>query len=130
MLYEVITILTNIPSGHYQLEIQYTNGDRIWSDKTYTLFLDVDPPWWRSNVAYFIYFVIMAVLIFLVFQIIRSRISKNQQKMLEEIEKLNQQKMLESKFVFFTNIAHEFLTPLTLIYGPAQQLLEKRNNFV
>ncbi len=120
-------ILTNIPSGHYQLEIQYTNGDRIWSDKTYTLFLDVDPPWWRSNVAYFIYFVIMAVLIFLVFQIIRSRISKNQQKMLEEIEKLNQQKMLESKFVFFTNIAHEFLTPLTLIYGPAQQLLEKGN---
>lgn len=49
----------------------------------------------------------------------------NRQILLEHIEKQNQQRIHESKLNFFTNVAHEFFTPLTLIYGPAQHLLEK-----
>lgn len=116
-------ILTKIPSGNYQLEIQYTNGDRVWCDNTYILHLNIAPPWWRSSLAYLAYSLLFCGVIFLVYRVVRNRVRRNQQYMLEQIEKNNQQKILDSKLNFFTNIAHEFFTPLTLIYGPAQQLL-------
>lgn len=118
-------ILTNLPAGKYRLDIQYTNGDRVWSNNTYTLFLKIAPPWWRSWIAYVVYLLIMLGVVFIIYKKIQNKIRKNQQKMMEQIKKLNEQKILESKFNFFTNIAHEFFTPITLIYGPAQQLLEK-----
>ena len=49
----------------------------------------------------------------------------SRQLLLEHVEKAQQKKMHESQLNFFENIAHEFFTPLTLIYGPAQQLLER-----
>lgn len=62
---------------------------------------------------------------YVVYSIIRNRIRMSRQLLLEHVEKAQQKKMHESQLNFFENIAHEFFTPLTLIYGPAQQLLER-----
>ncbi len=71
------------------------------------------------------YFILIAIAIYITQSVIKNRIRLNRQILLEHIEKQNQQRIHESKLNFFTNVAHEFFTPLTLIYGPAQHLLEK-----
>lgn len=118
-------VITKLPPGKYKLEVKCTNGDRVWSNEIYSLNLDIAYPWWLSITAFIIYFILIAIAIYITQSVIKNRIRLNRQILLEHIEKQNQQRIHESKLNFFTNVAHEFFTPLTLIYGPAQHLLEK-----
>ncbi|MDU1892813.1 MAG: two-component regulator propeller domain-containing protein [Dysgonomonas sp.] len=118
-------VFTQLPPGKYSLEVKCTNGDRVWGNNIYTVDIDVAFPWWLSQWAFIAYFIIIAIIIYIVQSVIRNRIRLNRQILLEHIEKQHQQKVHESRLNFFTNVAHEFFTPLTLIYGPAQYLLEK-----
>lgn len=116
--------ITRLPPGKYTLEVKYTNGDRVWSDNIYTLNLVVGYPWWQSPLAYLIYTLIVIILIVVTVWIIRYKMLLNRKIYIEQLEKQHQEKIHESKLNFFTNIAHEFFTPLTLIYGPANYLLD------
>lgn len=118
-------VLTKLPPGEYVLEVKGTNGDRVWSDNVYSLRLNAAYPWWLGDVAFSVYFLLVVITVYMVQSIIRNRIRLNRQILLDRIEKQNLQRIHESKLDFFTNVAHEFFTPLTLIYGPAQHLLEK-----
>lgn len=118
-------VLTKLPPGKYQLEVKSTNGDRIWGNNVYRLQIDVAFPWWLSTIAFLIYTALALIIGYVAISIIRNRMRLNRQLLLEHIEKQNQQKIYESRLNFFTNVAHEFFTPLTLIYGPAQHLLEQ-----
>lgn len=117
-------IITKLPSGNYTLEVECTNGDRVWSGKVYSLNLDVAYPWWLSIWAFLAYVIILALIIKISISIVKNRIRLNRQLMIEQIESEHKQKIHESKLDFFTNVAHEFFTPLTLIYGPVQHLLD------
>lgn len=118
-------VITKLPPGIYKLEVKCTNGDRVWSNQIYRLNIDVAYPWWWSTPAFIIYFLFIATIVYITQSIIKNRIRLNRELLLEHVEKQHQQRMHESKLDFFTNVAHEFFTPLTLIYGPAQHLLEK-----
>ncbi|MCC8154388.1 MAG: response regulator [Tannerellaceae bacterium] len=118
-------VFTKLPPGKYTLQVRATNGDRIRGSDIYSLRIVVAHPWWLSTTAFIIYSMLFVLLAYIIYLVIRNRIRLNRQLLLEHIEKQNQQKIHESKLNFFTNVAHEFFTPLTLIYGPAQHLLEK-----
>lgn len=118
-------VLTKLPSGSYELQVKVTNGDRVWGDNIYILRIKVAPPWWFSTWAIIIYIILALILIYISYVVVRNRIKLNRELLLEHIEKENQKKIHESKLNFFTNVAHEFFTPLSLIYGPAQHLIEK-----
>jgi signal transduction histidine kinase/DNA-binding response OmpR family regulator/ligand-binding sensor domain-containing protein len=120
-------VFTRLPPGKYRLEVKATNGDKMWGKNVYTLFIDVASPWWLSATAVAVYAVAALCAFFITYSVIRNRIRLSRQLLLEQIERRNQQKIHESKLNFFTNVAHEFFTPLTLIYSPAQHLLEKTN---
>ena len=120
-------VLTNLLPGKHELQVRVSNGDRVWSDYVYTLKIDVAYPWWLSTYAVVSYFVIFSIILILVYFFIRNKVRTNRRILLEKIEQENQKKIHESKLDFFTNVAHEFFTPLTLIYGPAQHLLETSN---
>ncbi len=117
-------VITKLPSGKYTLEVECTNGDRIWSDKTYSLDLSVGYPWWLSVWAFIGYFLLLVLITKITISIVKNRIRLNRQLMIEQIEKEHKQKTHEAKLDFFTNVAHEFFTPLTLIFGPVQHLLD------
>ena len=119
--------LTKLPPGKYTLDVKSTNGDGVWGDNIYTLNINIGYPWWRSNISYCIYFLIVAGLIYMFTSIVRNRIKLSKQILLERVEKEHQQEIHESKLNFFTNVAHEFFTPLSLIYAPSQLLLERDN---
>lgn len=117
--------LTRLPPGRYRLDVRYTNGDRVWCKSMFSLNIRMRHPWWFSGWAVFTYFLLAMFVAYVVYSIIRNRIRMSRQLLLEHVEKAQQKKMHESQLNFFENIAHEFFTPLTLIYGPAQQLLER-----
>lgn len=118
-------ILTKLPPGKYELQVKCTNGDGVWSDTVYKLSIQAGYPWWGNPVAYTVYACVLLALLYFVWSIIKNRMRLKQQILFEQIDRQHTQKLYESKLNFFTNVAHEFFTPLTLIYGPAQHLLEK-----
>lgn len=117
--------LTRLPPGRYRLDVRYTNGDRVWCKSMFSLKIRMRHPWWFSGWAVIIYLMLAIFIAYVVCSIIRNRIRMSRRLLLEHVEKEQQKKMHESQLNFFENIAHEFFTPLTLIYGPAQQLLER-----
>jgi len=112
-----------IPPGTYTYELRgYTNGGSVANK---SILIVVAPPWWKTWWAYGCYvLLIIGLLIGARRMIIRDeRLKANFQ-----LEHLNFEKAKEVdrvKTSFFTNISHEFRTPLTLISGPVQELLEK-----
>lgn len=119
-------VFTNVPPGRYEFCVRCTNGDKIWSDKTAALLIRVRPPWWSTVWAYVVYTVLSLVILYVVWFIVNERIEQRRQLLMESLSKRRQSDSYEAKLRFFTSIAHEFCTPLTLIYGSGEQLL---NNY-
>lgn len=118
--------LTKLPPGKYVLEVKCTNGDQVWSKNIYQLKILVHHPWWLSTPAFTIYTLLLMILAYSIYRIIRGRLELNRKLLIEKLEKEHQKHINQSKLNFITNITHEFYTPLTLIYGPAQHLLERK----
>lgn len=118
-------IFTQLPPGEYQLEVKSTNGDKVWGDNVYRLTIKVGYPWWLSVPALIIYAILCIIIFYITKSVIKNRIRLSRQVLIAQVEKRHEQKIYESRLNFFTNVAHEFFTPLTLIYTPAQHLLEQ-----
>lgn len=118
-------IFAQLPPGNYLLEVKCTNGDKVWGDTVYKLEVKVGYPWWLSIPAWIVYGMLCIVAFYITRSVIKNRIRLSRQILIARIEKQHEQQIFESKLNFFTNVAHEFFTPLTLIYTPAQHLLER-----
>lgn len=119
---------TNIKPGRYTLLVAYTNGDKVWVNEPYELAILIKPPFWASIGAYIVYSILIVLLLYLAFLIIQKRLRENRKLLIERLERKEQENIHEAKLRFFTNIAHEFYTPITLIYGPCEKILEKSGN--
>lgn len=110
--------------GTYIFRLRGGNSDGVWNPEERTLEIIVLPPPWRSWWAYLIYLALVSGLTFGLIRFVRLR--HNLQ--LEQIAKQQQEELTEMKLRFFTNITHEFRTPLTLILGPLQDLLSREKH--
>ncbi|MFT3679402.1 MAG: ATP-binding protein [Ferruginibacter sp.] len=115
-------VYTKLPPGNYVLYINATNTTGEWSDKIKQLAVTVSPPVWRTWWAYLLYLLIAAgwIALFIRYRVNRERL--RQEVLLKEKEAAQLKAVDELKSRFFSNITHDFRTPLTLILGPAQQL--------
>ncbi len=115
---------TNLDPGKYVFKVKATNSDKVWNDTPAEISIIINPPWWKTSWAYSVYiFLILAGLtVIRKFQISRVEL-RNELKMREfEARKLQELESLKSRF--FANLSHEFRTPLMLIKGPVEQLIE------
>lgn len=110
--------------GEYIFQLKAANSDGLWSPQERQIKILVLPPLYRSWWAYLIYFLILISLAYGLVRFIRLR----HKLQLELISKKQQKDLHEAKLRFFTNITHEFRTPLTLVLGPINELLSKKNN--
>lgn len=115
---------SNLSSGKYRFEVRCTNGDKRWSDKIASLNITVRPPWWNTIWAYLLYALLLSALAFGINQLIQLRLRRKQAMEMEILRKEHENETYEAKLRFFTNIAHEFGTPLTLISGAGEQLMD------
>ncbi|MGO4816899.1 hybrid sensor histidine kinase/response regulator transcription factor [Flavobacterium sp. W22_SRS_FP1] len=114
---------TNVPRGKYSLWIKWTNSDGVWTNPVHAIDIRVMPVYWQSGLALFSY----AILFFFFILFVVSYYKKRQSLSQNILYRQREEELHENRLSFFTNIAHEFLTPLTLIVGPIQRLAETNN---
>ena len=120
-------VLSNLTPGRYTLHVKYKNNSNGRESRPQTLTIRILPPWYLTYGAYTAYVVlVMALAAGSIYRLIR-RYRRKQQRAIEKINQQKKEEIYESKLRFFTNITHEFCTPLTLIYGPCERILSHRN---
>ena len=120
-----IAVYTNIPPGSYTFELMAANNDGIWSDMPYSLDIYIKKPIFLSDLALIIYFLLFTGLLVLSRKIIIDRQKLRNEIEFEKIQRKNEEEMHQMKLKFFTNISHEFRTPLSLILMPLERIINK-----
>jgi len=115
----------NLASGTYTFRVRAANNDKVWSDQEATLQIVIDPPFWNTLPARIFYVLALIGLLAAAYIYLR-RLSQSKIQKAKEQEAVRQKEELEQmKYRFFTNISHEFRTPLTLIITPLDAIIKK-----
>ncbi|HLO39091.1 MAG TPA: two-component regulator propeller domain-containing protein, partial [Lacibacter sp.] len=114
---------TRLSEGNYKFKVKVAGADGEWKAETLLLNVIVLPPWYRSWWAYLLYIAFTAGMISLYI-----RYTKRQERLrfeikLAHLEHEKDKEVNERKLNFFTNISHEFRTPLTLIINPLKEMV-------
>jgi signal transduction histidine kinase/DNA-binding response OmpR family regulator/ligand-binding sensor domain-containing protein len=109
---------SNLPPGRYSLRARAVNVENVKLDTTDLLNIRVFPPWWESWWAFILYIIAVTAIVLL---LIRSYL----QRQFEKKEAENLRNLDAFKNELFTNITHEFRTPLTVISGMVEQIKKK-----
>jgi signal transduction histidine kinase/ligand-binding sensor domain-containing protein/DNA-binding response OmpR family regulator len=114
---------TNLSQRAYTFKVKSTNSDGVWNEPGRSLAIIIHPPWWKTGWAFSAYGLILIFIIYLIraYDLKRQRLKHQLDLEHEHAEKLEEVDRIKSRF--FANISHEFRTPLTLILGPAEQIL-------
>ena len=114
-------------SGTYVFEVKGANNDGVWNAVPTTLEIVVKPAPWLSWWAFSFYVILLWISLYGLAWIIKSKEKLRQELLLEYRESEINKENNSAKLQFFTNISHEFRTPLTLILGPLQQIILNYN---
>lgn len=106
---------TNLFPGKYQLEVKAINAENVSSEAVDLLRFRVYPPWWKSLWAYILYGLFSGASLFLLYRF-------QLRRQLEKQEAENAKALDAFKSRLYTNITHEFRTPLTIILGMNDQM--------
>lgn len=118
---------TNLAPGTYVFKVKSANADGSWSNNQLELKIKILPPWWKTIWAYLLYSSILVFLIIYFNTIYQNRFKAKQAIILEKEKNIQSEKLNNKKLQFFTNISHEFRTPLTLIINPLEDILRSKN---
>ena len=114
---------TNLAPGEYIFKVKTRNNEGIWNKETKTLKITKLPPYWKTAWAYFLYITLTIGILLIIRKYLLIRYNLENKLKLEKLEKNQVEELTKLKLKFFTNISHDFRTPLTLIDAPLQQLI-------
>lgn len=118
------TTYTNLPAGTYTFRMKASNNDNIWNEEGTSIRIIVHPPFYLSlpfKIGYVLLFLLALGLL------LRYVIRRSEKKHAKAIDELNSKKEIEiheAKINFFTMIAHEIRTPVSLIIGPLEKIMQ------
>ncbi|MBS1744154.1 MAG: helix-turn-helix domain-containing protein [Bacteroidetes bacterium] len=114
----------HLPPGSYTFKVQGSNSQGIWSRHIASLQIHVLPPWWKTWWAYITYalLLLLAIRAYFLFSVNRAKLKS--QLSFEQREARRIKEIDSLKTQLYTNITHEFRTPLTVILGMANQVLK------
>lgn len=116
---------TNLSPGTYRLKVKATNSDKKWNRDIQELTIKILPPPWKTWWAYSAYLFIFVFLLWLTRYLGLKQVALKNQLILSRFERQQENKLADFKERLFTNISHEFRTPLTLILGPVDDLIQR-----
>lgn len=115
-----------LPPGKYTLESQAAASNAQWGEPAY-LSIKVLPSWYQSKLAYLTYFLLAVGLFYLWRQLELNRLKLRQEIAMQKFKATQLEEADRVKTRFYTNISHEFRTPMTVVLGMADQILRQSN---
>ena len=115
---------TNLNPGTYTFKVKASNDPEVWGDNVTSLTIVVEPPLWATWWARTLYFLLACGAVWLLLRFFTLRMKEKNELRIERFQMRQQEELTQAKMGFFTNISHEFRTPLTLIIGPLEQMME------
>ena len=119
---------TNLSPGNYTFLIKAENNDGIWSRSPTQLSIQIAPPFWATSWAFILYALSGILFIYVLVRVILRFQRRKFEKEQERIAASRLHEMDEMKLRFFTNVSHEFRTPLTLIIAPVEKLIKQETH--
>jgi len=114
---------TNLDPGKYTFYVKASNEDGIWNEKGIAVNIIILPPFWKTPLACFLYALFVVCILILarrmVIQRARTRFALEQER--KEAQRMHEVDVM--KIRFFTNMSHEFRTPLSLIITPLERII-------
>lgn len=114
---------TNLPAGTYIFKVKASNNDGVWNEEGTQLKVVIHPPFYLNTGFKVIYAILALIGIVAIFRLVMFRTEKKHQKELEKLNRAKEKEMHEAKIGFFTMIAHEIRTPVSLIIGPLEKIM-------
>lgn len=113
---------SHLPAGTYTFKVQGSNSLGIWNDQVREITIKILPPWYASWLAYVLYAILLGVCIRAYYRYKLDQNSMATQLQFEQNETHRIKELDKVKTDLYTNITHEFRTPLTVILGMVQQI--------
>ena len=117
---------TNLKPGTYFLKVKATNSDKIWNPALHELRINILPPPWKTWWAFSTYIAVFISLLWLTRHLGLRQAALKGQLTVTRLARQQENKLADFKERLFTNISHEFRTPLTLILGPLDDLMQRK----
>ena len=117
----------NVPDGKYKLCVRALAGSNDIDGKQFEMEITIRPPFYRSWWAYLLYLLSAIALTYFIVRRIQNRAREVRENAMQKFEYEKEQELYQSKINFFTNVAHEIRTPLTLIKAPLEKLLKHKD---
>ena len=118
---------SNLHYGDYVFRVKASNSDGVWNGDETVLHVRILPPFYLSVWAYIVYILLFIGFFVYLSLYLKRRSNRKQQRQMEKFEQEKEREIYNAKFDFFTNVAHEIRTPLTLIKGPLENIILKKN---
>jgi len=118
---------SNLSPGEYTFMLKVADNISWANTDVKSIRIKVLPPFWRTNLAYIIYALLLLAVIFYYNRYMNKKRKEERNILREKNEKERIKEINRLKLNFFTNVSHELNTPLTLIISPVQNLLTQFN---
>lgn len=118
------TTYTNLPAGTYTFRVKASNNDNLWNEQGTSVRIIVHPPFYLSIPFKVIYILLFCFAIILLIRYVTKRSEKKHAIAINELNASKEKEMHGAKIKFFTMIAHEIRTPVSLIIGPLEKIMQ------
>lgn len=120
----------NLPPGNYRFEVLGTNNSGVWSEKPAVFNFQIAKPWWGTHLAWAAYILIMLLGLYALYRIKVNRLMLQNRLEMKRMEASRLKEIDRVKSEFFSNITHDFKTPLTLIKVPVRDVINQTEDKV
>lgn len=111
--------------GEYTFKVRASTVGNAWTDEFASVSIEIKPPFWKTPWAYLLYCGAIFCMGFVIYSFRKKQLSLRRRLKIERSQRKRDRLLVKQKMAFFTEVSHEFKTPLTLIIGPLEEMMEK-----